>query len=76
MNVPHYLYKRFQYQGNVFWNFEREENIQKMSNSEPSQFTETCLDQNVINWFIQSMDIFFPKFKRIFVDQKDEDLFY
>jgi len=28
-----------------------------------------------MNWFIQSLDIFFPKFKRIFVDMKDEDLF-
>jgi len=75
MNVPHYIYKRLAYQGNVFWNFEREETYQKLSNSEPSQFAEKVLDQNLINWYIQSMDIFFPKFKRIFVDQKDEDLF-
>ena len=28
-----------------------------------------------INWFIQCTDIFFPKFKKIFVDERDEDLF-
>jgi len=40
MNVPHYIYKRFQYQNSVFWNMEREETFQKMSCAEPSQFTE------------------------------------
>jgi hypothetical protein len=28
-----------------------------------------------MNWYIQNMDIFFPKFKEIFVDKRDEDLF-
>lgn len=28
-----------------------------------------------MNWFIQSTDLYFPKFKKIFVDEKDEDLF-
>lgn len=28
-----------------------------------------------MNWFIQSADIFFPKFKEIFIDKRDEDLF-
>ena len=29
----------------------------------------------MINWFIKSVEIFFPKFKKIFVDEKDEELF-
>lgn len=29
----------------------------------------------MINWYIQMTDIFFPKFKDIFVDRRDEDLF-
>jgi hypothetical protein len=29
----------------------------------------------MLNWYIQSMDVFFPKFKRIFIDQRDDDLF-
>ena len=29
----------------------------------------------MINWYIQVMDIFFPKFKTIFIDKRDEDLF-
>ncbi len=40
-----------------------------------SAFTEKCLDSSMMNWFIQSTDIFFPKFKKILVDEKDEDLF-
>ena len=28
-----------------------------------------------MNWYIQSASTFFPQFKRIFVDEKDEDLF-
>lgn len=28
-----------------------------------------------MNWFIQSMDVFFPKWKEIIVDNRDEDLF-
>lgn len=46
-----------------------------MSISEPHQFAEKCLDAHLINWYIQTMDIFFPKFKSIFIDRKDEDLF-
>lgn len=46
-----------------------------LNNSEPSQFTERLLDPYYINWFIQSTDLFFPKFKRIFIDQRGQDLF-
>lgn len=41
----------------------------------PSAFTEKCVDSYAINWFIQCTDIFFPKLKKIMVDEKDEDLF-
>jgi hypothetical protein len=46
-----------------------------MQNAEPSQFAEKCLDPYMINWFISNMSIYFPNFKRIFVDQRDDDLF-
>ena len=46
-----------------------------MQNSEPGQYAEKCLDQNMINWYIQSADIFFPNLKRVFIDKRDEDLF-
>ena len=36
MNIPHYIYKRIIYQGNVFWNKERYDIITRLSNSEPS----------------------------------------
>ncbi len=29
----------------------------------------------MINWYIQSCEVFFPKIKEIFVDKRDEDLF-
>ena len=50
-------------------------NRHKMGLVGPSAFTEKCLDSNLMNWFIQSTDIFFPKFKEIFVDERDEELF-
>jgi pheromone shutdown protein TraB len=75
MNIPHYLWKRFVYSGHKFYNTENHEIKIRMNNSEPSQFTEKCLDQHLINWYIQNMDIFFPKFKSIFIDRRDEDIF-
>lgn len=41
----------------------------------PAAYTEKCLDQYQMNWYIQAMDIFFPKYKEIFIDKRDEDLF-
>ena len=41
----------------------------------PQAFSEKCLDSYALNWFIQNTDIFFPKFKKIFVDELDQDLF-
>lgn len=61
--------------GNEFWGLERSEITTRLHNSEPSQFSEKCLDSYLINWYIQSMDLFFPKFKSIFIDKKDDDLF-
>jgi hypothetical protein len=75
MNLPHYIYKRIQYYGHTFYSSETNDLKIRMQNAEPSQFSEKCLDQHLVNWFIQSMDIFFPKFKQVFVDQRDEDLF-
>jgi len=47
----------------------------KMRNVTPQAFTEKCLDTFAINWYIQSTDVFFPKLKRIFIDERDQDLF-
>jgi hypothetical protein len=41
----------------------------------PTAFSEKCLDSNQMNWFIQACDIFFPKAKKVMVDEKDEELF-
>lgn len=50
-------------------------NRHKLSLVGPSAFSEKCMDAHAMNWFIQSADIFFPKFKEIFIDKRDEDLF-
>jgi len=59
----------------MFYTAERKETKTRMHNSEPGQFSEKCLDSHQVNWFIQNLDIFFPKFKSIFIDKKDDDLF-
>ena len=74
MNGPHYIAQRYNYM-NTAWDSELHSNRHKMGLVGPSAFTEKCLDSNAMNWFIQSMDVFFPKLKAIFVDQRDEDLF-
>lgn len=74
MNVPHYLMRRIQYTQSP-WIEETHSNRQKIAQAGPKAFTEKCLDQHLINWYIQSADIFFPKVKEIFVDKRDEDLF-
>jgi hypothetical protein len=38
-------------------------------------FSEKCLDNHMMNWYICNLDIFFPKLKMHFVDKKDRDLF-
>lgn len=74
LNGPHYLAQRYNYM-NTAWDEELFSNRHKMGLVGPSAFSEKCLDANQMNWFIQSMDVFFPKLKAIFVDQRDEDLF-
>jgi len=73
-NVPEYVMKRFQYLQSR-WSNEMLANRQKLSMVSSSAFTEKSLDSSMMNWFIQSADIFFPKFKRILVDEKDMELF-
>lgn len=66
--------KRFQY-FNSRWINETLSNRQKLEMVGPTAFSEKCLDSNQMNWFIQSADVFFPKVKKIMVDEKDETLF-
>ena len=75
MNATHYIYKRAQYFGHKFYAAENYENQIRLSNSEPSQFSERCLDSHLMNWYIQNLDIYFPRLKSIFIDKRDQDLF-
>ena len=73
-NVPEYLVRRFQKRSSR-WYFERYANQQKINMVGPAAFTEKCLDASNMNWYIQSSDVFFPKMKKILVDERDDDLF-
>jgi hypothetical protein len=61
--------------GMNFWSYERKEVTARMHKSEPAQFAEKCLDPYMVNWYVQSFDIFFPRWKRVFIDMRDDDLF-
>ena len=73
-NVTHYLYRLWTYLDSYYYT-ESKVNRQKIAMTEPAQFTEKCLDRYLMNWYIQTADVFFPKVKEIFVDKRDEDLF-
>jgi hypothetical protein len=47
----------------------------KLAHVGAAAFTEKCLDTYSVNWFIQASDVYFPQLKRIFVDERDSDLF-
>ena len=72
--MPEYLVRRFQYMQSR-WYAETMSNRQKLAMVGPAAFTEKCLDASNMNWFIQSSDVFFPKLKKIMIDEKDETLF-
>jgi len=74
MQVPFYMWKRLQYHQSP-WIEEMKSNRQKVANAGPKAFTEKCLDQHLVNWYIKSSEVFFPRLKEIFVDKRDEDLY-
>ena len=57
------------------WETETYSNYHKLQKVGPAAFTEKCMDAPLMNWYIQSADLYFPKLKKILVDEKDEDLF-
>ena len=74
MNLVDYFVKRFQWRDSQ-WIAENVNNRTKISLVGPAAFTEKCLDQHQINWYTQACATFLPQFKRIFIDEKDEELF-
>ena len=74
MNLPEYFFKKLQYHSSK-WSKETRANSHILAMSSSSSYTEKVLDASKMNWFIQSADIFFPKIKKIMVDERDEDLF-
>ncbi len=74
MNLPQYIFRRAQYFESK-WTDELKANRQKIEQAGAKTFTEKCLDQYLINWYIATLEVFFPRVKEIFVDKRDEDLF-
>jgi hypothetical protein len=66
--------KCFQYRDSQYPD-ELKDNIAKLRHVGPQAFTEKCMDTHNLNWYIQATDIYFPKLKRIFVDERDQELF-
>ena len=58
-----------------FYPIEREGHISRLRNVGGQAWTEKCLDTYAVNWYIANASIYFPKMKRILVDNRDEDLF-
>jgi len=73
-NCSQYMWRRMKWRDTCYED-ELYSNWHKMSTVSPSAFTEKCLDANQMNWFIQATDLFFPRLKEIFIDQRDDDLF-
>lgn len=73
-NLPEYIIKRCQYFDSP-WSKEILHNRQKIALVGPQAFTEKCLDNYMMNWFIASAEVFFPNMKEIFIDKKDDELF-
>lgn len=57
------------------YKMENFENHSIISNKGFSSFCESSMDSKTMNWFIKTVEFLFPEIKRIFVDQKDEELF-
>ena len=74
LNFPQYLWNRWLYR-DTQWTKEIYINRRKISLVGPAAFTEKCLDQYLMNWYIKATEYFFPPLKNIFVDLRDKDLF-
>mmetsp|Transcript_8923 Transcript_8923/g.9272 ORF Transcript_8923/g.9272 Transcript_8923/m.9272 type:complete len:381 (-) Transcript_8923:118-1260(-) len=54
---------------------EANENRGIIQNKGFKSFCESSMDSRTLNWYIKVLEIVAPEMKRIFVDQKDEELF-
>lgn len=70
MNFIDYQLRRFQFRDS-FWIRERNNNELKADTVGPAAYTEKCMDQHQINWYVAALANFFPQAKRILVDERD-----
>ena len=58
-NLPDYVFNRLQYY-DTKWSKEIVANRAKISMVGPEAFTEKCLDNYQMNWYIKASELFFP----------------
>jgi pheromone shutdown protein TraB len=75
LNLVTYLWRQMHYQGFFNWTYEHHSNAGKLHLVGPSAFSEKCLDRYLMNWYVASMNVFFPYLKRVLIDKRGEDIF-
>lgn len=73
-NIGQYIFRRWSFR-NSSWVDERNSMQMKFSEHEMRTFSEKIMDSYQMNWFIKSLELFFPNVKRIVVDQRDERIY-
>lgn len=73
-NVFTFLWKKYN-QLHTRWAFEQQMNREKIMNNGVKAFTEQCMDQYLMNWYIKNTEVLFPGLKKVLVDYNDEALF-
>lgn len=74
LNVPQMLFNRWKVSG-TRWTTEFKNNHQKLQLTTPASYVETCCDQYLINWYIKSLELLCPEFKKLFIDKRDIGLY-
>lgn len=73
-NIFSFAINKF-FQFSSLWGFEHKQHKVNQDQVGMKSWIEGHMDQYMCNWFIKSTELFFPGFKNIMVDWKDEQLF-
>ncbi len=73
-NLPQYMLRWYHHRFNR-WDWEHHVNKRKISENGWKVYTEACMDQYQMNWYIKALEIMNPHLKKVVVDDKDEELF-
>lgn len=74
LNIPKMLFNRWRNSGGR-WSSEFRTNNEKLQLTNPSTYVENCVDEYLMNWYIQSIDMICPEFKKVMIDKRDKALY-